>query len=233
MRSATICLLVAALTTTGCGLLDDVASFPINTSWQTVNVDMAQLGLSTSGATIPSVPCSADPTICTQGAAAGFSCSGGGFGCTMQCATDNNCEAIATAEVPLPIDISAQVRNQTSASLLSKVTLEAMDFITDTNSLSFPTPELSIFVGPNAATSSTSPGTVLFGTVSPIPAGTTPEGTVNTTAAGQSALADFVRNYTAPFKFFVQANMSFGAGDPTPSGKLVVRVRARLRADLL
>ncbi|MCA9673280.1 MAG: hypothetical protein KC503_47145 [Myxococcales bacterium] len=226
-------LVSVALIASGCGLFDDIATFSFDTDWQTVDLDTAKLGLSATDVALPDVPCASDPTICEQASSAGFSCGGGAFACAVQCGTAGSCEVVGDVDVPLPIDISQQVRNQTSANLLSNVTLDSMRFITDSNTLNYATPELSLYVGPQDATGVGESGVVLFGTMPPVAAGDTPEGVINATSAGQAALADFVRNYTVPFKFFIGATMAFGAGDTVPEGRLVMRVQARFQADLL
>jgi hypothetical protein len=226
-RALAVLVPCAALMVSGCDLLEDATSFKVCTNWEKVSVDTAQIGLSAGGATVPDVPCTAGGTdVCAQ-ATAGISCSGGSYECKVQCGGSAKCEVEATAEAPpKPIDLSSKIQNSMQASALDKVSLDSVEYRVASNSLNFATPSISVYVGPNSATKVGDSGVTLFATMPPIPAKGTPSAALTPTAAGQSALTGFVKNYKTPFKILSSATMTFKAGDTLPEGKLDAELRS-------
>lgn len=221
-------LLVAA--GIGCGLLEDATTFTIDTDWKTITVDSDALGLTVpSGATIPAVSCTKTNDICAKGTSV-IKCTGQGtaYACAVQCGDKATCEVSATAEINTSVDISQKVKSQTSASVLSKVTFDRMVYNTVENTLTFDTPTIEIFVGPNTATKTTDAGVTRFATMASIPKGQKPNALVNATEEGKNALSAFVKAYQVPFKFFVKATLRFASGDPIPHGKLTLNLKAYL-----
>jgi hypothetical protein len=207
----------------GCGLFDDVADFTIDTGWKSVTVDSDSLGVVIPGTTIPSVPCTKTADVCAQ-ASSGVSCNGQTYGCKVQCSDQGACDIVADAQISDTVDVSKEVKDNTSASAISKVTFNYMLYKVTENTLTFDTPQLKMYVGPNTATSTADAGVVEFATLKPIPKGQTTDGEMPATEAGKRALAGFVKDYQTPFKVFLQASMRFGSGDPLPQGKLTMQV---------
>ena len=208
----------------GCGLFDDATTFTIDTGWKTVSVDSDALKVTVpSGGTIPSVPCtpSSDPCALAQ---AGLGCSAQTYGCKVQCGAGGTCEIVANAEIGQTVDISSKVNNQTSATVVSKVSFNYMLYKVTQNTLTFATPQIELFVGPGTAKTTADAGVVAFATVAPIAAGDTPDGQVDATEAGKAALSGFVKDYKNPFKVIARVGMRFAGGDALPQGKLTLEV---------
>jgi hypothetical protein len=227
--AASLTLLTAA---PGCGLLDDATTFTLETDWKAFTVDSSALGVAIPGATVPAVPCTSQNDICAQ-SSSGISCSGQTYACTVQCGAQGSCEIVATAEVGTTVDVSDKVKNQTSASALSKVSFTRMLYRATENTLSFDTPQITIFVGPNGATKTTDAGVVKFATMPAVPKGQKPSGEVNATDQGKAALAGFVQNYSTPFKVFVKASLEFQSGDPLPQGRFTMEVNGFFQVEAL
>jgi hypothetical protein len=228
---AALSLLLAAAF--GCGLLEDATKFTIDTGWKEFTVDSAALGVTIpGGTTVPSVPCTTQNDVCAQ-ATSQVSCSGQTYSCSVQCGSQGTCEIAASAEVATTVDVSDKVKNNTSASALSKVSFKYMLYRVTENTLTFDTPEIEIFVGPSSATKTTDSGVVKFATMPAIAKGQKPDGQVNATEQGKSTLADFIKNYQTPFKFFVKASLRFASGAPLPQGKLTVQVNGYFEAEPL
>jgi len=218
---------------TACGLLDDATTFTLETGWKQVSIDSAALGVAIpSGTLIPAVACTKTNDICAQ-ASAGISCNGQTYSCNVQCSDQGSCEIVADAEVGQTVDISQKVKNQTSATVLSKVSFSYMLFKVLENTLTFDTPQIEVFVGPNTAVRTTDAGVVKFATMDVIPKSQTPEGQLTVTDAGKASLAGFVKNYETPFKFFVKAGLRFPSGSALPQGKLTLQVNGYFEVEPL
>lgn len=216
----------------GCGLLEDATKFTIDTGWKEFTVDSAALGVTIPGATVPAVPCTTQNDVCAQ-ATSQVSCSSQTYSCSVQCGSQGTCEITASAEVATTVDVSDKVKNNTSASALSKVSFNYMLYKVTENTLTFDTPEIEIFVGPSSATRTTDSGVVKFATMPAVTKGQKPDGQVNATEQGKSALAGFIKSYQTPFKFFVKASLRFPSGAPLPQGKLTVQVNGYFEAEPL
>lgn len=217
---------IALVSTLGaCDLLKDAASFTVCTDYEKFSIDSAQVGLSAAaGQTVPAIPCTTQQDVCAQ-ATAQLSCSGGSYQCTIQCGASAKCEVTATVEAPpKTIDLSQKIKNSLQASAIDAVSLDGVEYRIAANTLNFNTPEIKVYVGPNTAQKS-SDGT-LFATVPTIPKGGTPSGKLTPTAAGQTALNGFVKNYKTPFNLLSSATMTFATGDSLPQGKLEGEIRS-------
>jgi hypothetical protein len=196
-------------------------------------VDSAQLGLKVpAGTTIPAVQCTAANDICAQ-ATSPISCATQTFTCSAKCGSGGTCALSASTEIFTSIDLSTQIKNQTQASALSKVSLDRVVLNTDENTLNFATPSVELYVGPSSATKTTDAGVVLFGTLPAIAAGQKLNQAVEVTQAGKDALSNFVKNYTTPFRMLAKASVSFASGDPLPQGKLTLKVKAYFEVEPL
>ena len=211
--------------TVSCGLLD--TAFTIDTDWVYIKLDTAQMGIKLpAGATkIPTIPCTSD-TMC----GAAFKCGGTGYTCALKCVS-KKCEIHVTAETGTKVDLSQKIKNQTSATVLSEVKLDNVVYNTDVNSLTFDTPSIGLFVGPQTAT--TTAGATSFATMPSIKAKETPNAKVTVTAGGASALEGYVKNYKTPFKMLGKAAMQFRSGDPAPTGRIELKFKAYFKIDPL
>lgn len=216
-------LLLAILS---CGLL----AFTIDTGWQTIKLDTAQMGITIPGGAtkVPSIPCTSD-----KACGAAFKCGGTGYACALKCVS-KKCEIHVTAETALPVDVSKQIKNNTTATVLSEVELDHVVYNTGVNTLTFDTPSISVYVGPQAATTTASAGVVHFLTMPAIKSKETPDANVPTSAEGKSYLENHIRNsYQTPFKMLGKATIKFRSGDPVPSGRIELKIKAYFTIDPL
>ena len=215
------------LATTGCGLLD--AAFTIDTDWVAVKLDTAQMGLKIPGAStvVPSIPCSSNSQC------GAIKCGGSGYSCALKCVS-GKCEIHLTAETSSKVDLSSKIKNETSAGALSKVELDSIVYHTDVNTLTFDTPSIGLYVGPQAATSTTSSGVQFFAQMPSIKSKQTPNAKAEVTDAGANALEGFIKqNYQTPFKMLGKAALKFRSGDPLPQGRIELKFKAYFKIDPL
>ena len=214
----TLALATALLASTAaCDMLDTaftVDSGPIN-----ITLDTAQMGLNIPSATIPAIPCTSD-----AGCGSAFKCGGTGYSCALKCVSQK-CEIQITVEQGTDVDLSSKIKDQTSATVLSKVTMDALTYNTSENTLTFNTPEISMYLGPQGASSTSAAGVERFATMPSIKAKDPAYGEAKTTEAGKDKLQKSVQNLT-PFRLFGQAVLKLRSGDPVPKGRLVLVVRA-------
>lgn len=222
--TAAMTLLVAAL---GCGLLEEATTFTVDTGWRKVTVDTASLGISIpSGPAIPAIPCQKSNDICAQ-ATSQLSCKSTTYSCKVQCGAQDSCEIVADITESFTVDLADKIKNQTSATALSKVSLLRMVYNTLENTLTFDTPKIEVFVGPNTANKVTDPLVVRLATMPVIPKGQKPNAQLqDISEAGKQSLSNFVMNYQVPFKFFVKATARFASGDPLPKGRISLNLKA-------
>lgn len=217
-------MLSAAL---GCGLLEEATTATVATDWYNITVDSNAMGISVPGTSVPAVPCTAG---CET---SGISCSGGTYGCAVQCGGNSNCEIEVTAEVSVTVDLSKQIKNQFGAKALSKVSLsQAFYRITDgNNTLNFDTPKIELFIGPNSANKTSDTGVVPFATLPAIKGGEVfaQKELQDITPAGSQALSGFVLNYQTPFRFLVKATLKFASGQALPQGRIMLELKAFLK----
>lgn len=227
MRRVSSMLLLTALLAAGCGLFKDATTVTVDTDWQELVLDADALGLSITGAQLPSIACgSAD--VCAQ-----IACSSAKYQCGLQCGAKGTCEVVAAAQESIEIDISSRVKGKTQADALSEVEFDRLVLNTDENTLNFATPRVEIFVGPRSAKLSTDGGVVRFAELEPISPGETPNKELPADPAGQETLAGFVKDYTIPFRFLVAASLSFGAGQELPKGRLRMKLKAYFKVEPL
>ena len=213
----------------GCGLVADVFSFPFCTGAEEISVDSDNIGISLSGLdAIPDVSCNRNSDCVGHM----VSCGGAGqYECTLACVR-NKCEVHSSFVIGNTIDLSDKVKSNTTATILSKVTVERVEVEVLKNSLNFDMPEISLRVGPNAANLATDDGVRSFATIPTIEAEQTGTTTVTVTPAGKDAMAEFVKDYRTPFKLLADGSLVLKSGDPLPSGQLTATVKTCFKAEV-
>ena len=211
-----------------CSLLQEATTFTLDTGWKDLAVDATGLPDFGGAATLPNVPCTKAQDTCATGLS-NAACTGGNWSCKTQCGESASCALAATVELGLPVDISAQVKNQTSANVISKATLNEFVYNTLENTLNVDTPELELYVGPSSATRVGDPGVVFFARMPRLPAGTKRNEILKVDEAGKEALASFVRNYTQPFKILAKGSSLFNGGQALPKGRLRMQLKAKFQ----
>jgi hypothetical protein len=163
------------------------------------------------------------------------------------------CTATAHVRAAIPVDLrnaKTPVPEDVVRFGIDRVTIAKVAYWVTQNSLNVATPPLDLYVGPEAAADEMSAGVTQLGSVASLPAkskdcadprdGNEPAAAGFTacdmplTAAGQEALAGFIKNYkTAPFKLLVHGQIKAAGGTPTPSGAIDLFVRPTVRFAIL
>jgi hypothetical protein len=228
MRKYAVCFswIIVLPFISGCWLLNDATKFSIETEWQYFSIDSASLGLTVpSGTAVPAVPCNQVNDVCkTSGS--GIACKGGGFTCEIACGSKGTCGIQANAIQSTSIDLSQQIKNNTQASALSKVSLQRVIYHVTENTLNFDTPQFDVLVGPAGSTSPGDTSVYLLGVVPAIPLGSMPKEAMVVTEIGKDSMSGFVKAYQTPFQLLVHETLSFASGDPIPQGRLAVQIKA-------
>lgn len=224
-------LVVAALAGGGaCGLFgEDLLSwdFALPAKEFTINTDnfvpaaIRQL----DPATMPAIAC--PPLDCCAGMSE-TECATFGFVCEA-----GACVAVPRVELSNAVNLAQEAPElqQVAANVPSftHVTLKRLYLASYSNTLNYDTPEIELYLGPEAATSiddldaSGQPLCKKLGTLPPIPKGTSCSSgctvDVQLTADGAAVFETFVRNFRQTFKLFSRATMQFEAGDEVPTGQ--------------
>ena len=210
----------------GCGLISsDVTDFQLKTMPHMFTVDTgsymvnqtaanAYLGQSCAGSA---------STECAQWVQSA---------CTTNCSgscdtTSQKCDLGLNVGVYQKIDLNAEnpELSTTSKEPIVKVTIDAITYQVNDNSLNVDTPELTVYVAPMSVTSPTDPMAQAIGTIPAIPAGQSPGATnMMFTADGKANLATTMGNYMTPFNVIVGSTIVLKDGDPFPTGKLDAEV---------
>jgi hypothetical protein len=186
--------------------------------------------------TVMSVDCSANAGLCSQLPAPS--------GTTAACdAATKKCVLMAEIELKQTINLSTQKdfpKEVANSSVISSVTVNSVNYWTATNTLTFDTPPIDLYVAPQTAQKVTDGGVVKLGTLPPLAAGKptacragTPgtqqsSCTMPLTEAGKAALGTFAKNYATPFNILVVAHLTVQSGQAVPAGKLDLFVQPQL-----
>jgi hypothetical protein len=157
-------------------------------------------------------------------------------GFTTACDTSiNKCVASYDLRLLQQVNLSQQKgfpEQVATSPVASAVSVEAVNYWTPSNTLSFDSPAIDIYVGGQAVQKETDAGAMKLGTVSALPAkqrtacGGGAAGTrdsacgVALTDDGVHALALLAKEYRTPFNVIAVAHVIAHAGDPLPAGKL-------------
>jgi hypothetical protein len=189
-------------------------------------------------ATMPTIAC---PGIdCCTGMTAD-ECSTFGFSCQA-----GACVAVPSVELSNAVNLAQEVPQlqQVASNIPSfaHVTLKRLNLARYSNTLNYDTPEIEIYLCPEAATSIEDldqSGAALcrqLGTLPPIAKGTSCDQSctaeVALTADGAQVFETFVKNFRQTFKFFVRATSQFEPGDPVPSGQFTATITGTVTASM-
>lgn len=233
MTRTIIAGILAAVSVAGCGLISsDITDFDLRLQPKSFTVDTSDWGVPADQGTFPEIPCSPDANTCADVAAA--YCDQG------QCAGSCDAEASAcAAEVGVSLSQPVNlVQENTELETLNNqpflsVTIDAVEYMIEENTLSFDTPELRFYVAPLDVMTPDSPEARLVGTIAPVPAGQQLDWTAMTlTPEGEANLREFMGNYRSIFNVLVGAQVGISGGDQSPSGAIKAWVRVRAHAGL-
>ena len=178
--------------------------------------------------TVPAIDCTQSDAICTQLQAP----QGTMASCDHsinKCVLTGDVRLVQTINLSTEKDFPSDVAN---SSAIQAVTINAVYFWTPTNTLTFATPPIDVYVGSQTVQTETDAGATQLGTLPPLPAmtitchdqgdaqGHAASCTLPLTDAGKAALGMFAKDYKTPFNVLVVAHLHFAPGDPLPGGKL-------------
>jgi hypothetical protein len=206
--------LVASLAS--CGLISsDITDFPLRLPRKEFAIDTSMWNLQVSGS-FPSVAC--PPADCAM--AASTFCGGGA--CTADCGGGGTC----TAHVPMSMfqrfdlaNEAEELRTIDQQAVIS-VTVDAVAFEIEENTMNVGTPSLNVFIAPEGVTDAGDPLAEQIGTILPIAAGFVGSGQVDITTTGELTLERYMSDFRTPFVIIVTGVADIEAGQPVPSGML-------------
>lgn len=209
----------------GCGLISsDVTDFQLKTQPHMFTVDTGSYMVNqTAASAYLGQSCASAPTECAQWVQNACTTN-----CTGSCDTSTQkCDLGLDVGVYQKIDLSAEnpELSTTSKQPIVKVTVDAITYQVNANTLNVATPELTVYVAPMSVMSPSDPMAVAIGTIPAIPAGATPVATnMMFTPDGKANLATTMGNYMTPFNVIVGTTIVLKDGDPFPTGKLTAEV---------
>lgn len=223
---------LAALLGASCGLISsDITDFPLALPKKAFSVDTASWMISSSvqmNGTFPSVAC--PPADCA--AAAAMFCDNGG--CTADCAADQTCTAHVSISIFQMFDLANEAEELATIDQMAviSVTVDAIAFEIEANTLNVATPPLTVYIAPIGVTDPSDNRAEAIGTILSIPAGFTGTGQVDVTATGELTLERYMSDFRTPFIIIVGGTADIVAGSPVPSGMLTGNVTVTAHAGL-
>jgi hypothetical protein len=160
---------------------------------------------------------------CTLGSAAGFDCTKTPLVCETS-ASPATCAAQIPESIASMIDLSTQVMSLSSYTSFANITISAINYTVQNNTLNVALPPVSIYLAPMGITDPTDPKAQLFGTVPSIAAGTDPSGSVNLVPNAGAVFQMFTRSLATPFQIIAATTVVVEAGMPVPNGAVTVKV---------
>jgi hypothetical protein len=189
---------------------------------------------------VPAVPC---PTVdcCTIATAAGDQCSTYG----LECVT-GSCEAapvvVLVNEINLAQEAPELANVASNIPSFTHVMLKRLYLSDYSNGLNYATPEVEVWLGPEAATAiddqdaSGNPLCVQIGTLPPIPAQSACSSgscvDVQLTADAATLFDKFATNFRQTFKVFIRMTVRLKPGDPIPAGTFQATVTGEATASI-
>jgi len=209
----------------GCGLISsDVTDFQLRTMPHMFTVDTGSYMVNQTAANAYlGQSCAGAPTECAQWVQSA---------CTTNCSgscdtTTQKCDLGLNVGVYQKVDLNSEnpELSTTSKEPVVKVTIDAITYQVNDNTLNVETPELTVYVAPMSVMSPSDPMAQAIGTIPAIPAMSTPVATnMMFTPDGKANLATVMGNYMTPFNVIVGSTIVLKDGDAFPTGKLTAEV---------
>lgn len=223
MRPPIPALALPLVALAGCLLLD---SDKIAITYD-VEPQQFQQDFGTASGNLQDVPCAANPSICsTVQAPAGTSaaCESGKCALTAELRFRQGVTLASQKSFP------SQVAN---SSVVSQVAVNRVRYWLNTNTLTFATPPLAVYVGPQTAQRETDPGVSRLGTMPAIAAGARTctadkPCEMDLTPEGKGVLGTFARDYKTPFSILVAGKITVSGGQPMPAGRIDMSLQPQL-----
>jgi hypothetical protein len=238
--------LVAATLVCGCSLVANTLSYDYAFDPQQFS---ETLGDEKSMAVVPTVAC--DPTSKTDACAAAQAMLGASTAKLTCDAPSKQCIATVELRLPYPVDLSMQsLPSQVVQYGVDNVTIKKIAYWIMTNTVNVALPPIDLYVASSAAKDETDPSAVKVGSVAGLAAktatcadGADPAGDpkangapvcdIMLSAAGETALGTFVKNYQTPFQLIAHTKFTVTAGEPLPTGTLDFFLRPTVNFSIL
>lgn len=210
-------LWMASFLVSGCILFDNNAvSIDYTLSAQEFNEDFG----ASPAQVLPSVPCASDATCKVLPATANgtASCDVGAGKCIL---TVDVTSPPQTVNLTQQSGFPATVAN---SSAVQQVEVHSVKFWAPTNTLSFDTPPITVWVGPQGIKKETDAGVVQLGTIPTVakaqPIVEASQRDVALTDAGKASFGVFAKSFKTPFDVIAVAHVVVHGGEPVPSGHI-------------
>ncbi len=216
----------------GCGLVSsDITDFDLFIKDKQFTVDTEQWELSDVPA-YTMIDCSQSAGICA--AAAEQACAEGQCFGRCDVATDT-CELQVVVALWQMVDVKTENSelNTIDDQPVIDVTIDAIDYEVNENTLTIDTPEFTVYVAPSTIMSPGDPEAEAIGTIPGISSRTMIGLTsIELTDDGKATLKTYMDDFMTPFNIIVGAELIVGMGDPVPSGSMTANVQVRAHAGL-
>jgi hypothetical protein len=184
-----------------------------NSQWQTP-----------PGAFAMPVECSGREDCCMPPGGPPLSCTQFPFVCaTGTCAIEFPLELVVAIDLGHDAAELTQVRGQVPA----EVTLDSFGY-TVASALNVALPQVTLYVGPSAAASASSPEAHRLGVIPLTNAGFRGGGVIGLDADAQRAFGMYARDLQTPFHLIASTTISVRSGSPVPSGEVDLTVTGRV-----
>ena len=154
---------------------------------------------------------------------------------TLECVADVCDPAPRTVSAPvgsvIDVDVLLAETREVGLRVVDSYVFERVTYDIQLNTMTVPIDEVTVYWGPEAATSiDPALGVRRFGTVPAIGAGQTGSGEVVIDGPGAAELSDCLVSRSPRIRFFAQTTVDLDPGDPFPEGSVRVSVNATVRA---
>ena len=215
----------AALAVGGCGLISsDVTDFDLSLPDKTYTVDSDSFGVSGDPDVVLNMSCTASGGTCEV--AAEQVCPDGQ--CRGACnATSSTCDLIIPVHPFTTVNLAqekaelATIDDQT----LVDVTVDAITYRVDQNTMDITTPPLTLYVAPATVTTPDDTGAVAVGTIPEVAPGMTVPVT-------DLVMVEAMGNFRTPFNVLVAADIVLSSGDAIPTGRMTTTLSIRAHAGI-
>jgi hypothetical protein len=150
------------------------------------------------------------------------------------CPAPLTCDAgVCTGHVPVSVvrkmDFRKDAAELTSYASITDLKIESIKYtVVSTANIEIPT--IEIFLAPDGVTDPASPSAKKFGSIPPIPAGSSRSGEVVKEADADAVFSSFATNIDMPFNFIATTNVAIPTGSPTPTGMVDITIDGMLSA---
>ena len=228
MTHLRLLLALGLATASGCGLISsDVTNFNLDLPDKKFSIDTASWDVDTTMADAALKTMCTSSTQCNAAAEAA---------CAMDCS--GVCNASSKCTLNLDVGLHTAVNllmekpelQQLNDRPVIEVTVDAVQYLVQTNTLNVATPEIAVYVAPMSVMDPTDPEAKKIGTIAPVAAGMTITTAQNITFTpdGKQQLISVMNNFKTPFNVIVGSQLQIMDGTPVPMGRLdaIIKIRA-------